>query len=102
MSSRSLTVELHCHTAYSMDGLMSFDSLQRTAEAVGLNALAITDHDTVEGALEFQRRAVSSGSPVQIIAGEERTLSDGSHLIGLFLQRHIESRDLAGAIREIE
>jgi predicted metal-dependent phosphoesterase TrpH len=102
MSARTLNVELHCHTAYSMDGLMSFDSLQRTAEAVGLDVLAITDHDTVEGALEFQRRAVASGSALRIIAGEERTLEDGSHLIGLFLQRHIESRDLLGAVREIE
>ena len=102
MSARTLNVELHCHTAYSMDGLMSFDSLRRTAEAAGLDALAITDHDTVEGALEFQRRAADSGSPLQIIAGEERTLDDGSHLIGLFLERQIEARDLAGAIREIE
>lgn len=99
---RTINVELHCHTLHSMDGLMSFDSLVRTAKAVGLDALAITDHDTVEGALEFQRRAAGSGSPLQIIAGEERTLDDGSHLIGLFLQRHIESRDLAGAVREIE
>jgi predicted metal-dependent phosphoesterase TrpH len=102
MSSRNLNVELHCHTAHSMDGLMSFDSLLRAAEAVGLDALAITDHDTVEGALEFQRRVIASGSPLRIIAGEERTLDDGSHLIGLFLQGHIESRDLAGAIGEIE
>jgi len=102
MFARTLNVELHCHTAYSMDGLMSFDSLRRTAEAVGLDALAITDHDTIEGALECQRRAVASGLPLRLIAGEERTLEDGSHLIGLFLQRHIESRDVAGAIREIE
>jgi hypothetical protein len=102
MSARTLNVELHCHTAYSMDGLMAFDSLRRTAEAAGLDALAITDHDTVEGALEFQRRAAAGGSRLQIIAGEERTLDDGSHLIGLFLQRHIEARDLGGAIGEIE
>jgi len=102
MSPGTLNVELHCHTAYSMDGLMSFDSLRRTAEAVGLDALAITDHDTIEGALEFQRRAGASVLPLRLIAGEERTLDDGSHLIGLFLQRTIESRDLAGAIRALE
>ncbi len=102
MAPGTFNLELHCHTAYSMDGLMSFDSLVRTAEAVGLNALAITDHDTVEGALEFQRRADATGSRLRIIVGEERTLEDGSHLIGIFLLRHIESRDLAGAIREIE
>ena len=57
MTSRSLKVELHCHTVFSQDGLIGFDSLIRTAEAIGLDALAITDHDTVEGAREFQQRA---------------------------------------------
>jgi predicted metal-dependent phosphoesterase TrpH len=84
-----------------MDGLMTCDSLLRTASAVGLDALPITDHDTIEGALDFKRKAGALGSALQIIAGEERTLDDGSHLIGLFLERHIGSRDLAGAIREI-
>jgi len=98
----TLAIELHCHTVYSMDGLMTLDSLLRTANKVGIQALAITDHDTIEGALKFQKETQALGSSLRIIAGEERTLDDGSHLIGLFLQRHIESRDLAGAIREIE
>ena len=102
MFARTLNVELHCHTAYSMDGLMSFDSLRRTAEAVGLDALAITDHDTIEGATEFQRRARACDLPLQIIVGEEKTLDDGSHLIGLFLTRPIESGEFAGALGEIE
>ena len=81
---------------------MDFDSLVRTAEAIGLDAVAITDHDTIEGALEFQRLARGKGLDLQIIAGEEKTLSDGSHLIGLFLQKHIEFGDLRQAIPEIE
>jgi hypothetical protein len=102
MSADTLHLELHCHTIHSMDGLMSFDSLLRTAKAAGLDALAITDHDTIEGALEFQRKAEAIGSPVRLIAGEERTLDDGSHLIGIFLRRHLEARDLPGVIHEIE
>jgi len=98
----TLNVELHCHTVYSMDGLMSFEALLRTARAVGLDALAITDHDTLEGAIEFQRLARTRDVPLQIIAGEEKTLADGSHLIGLFLRRPIESGKLQEAIGEIE
>jgi len=101
MSARLLHLELHCHTTYSMDGLMTFDSLVRTAGKVGLDALAITDHDTMEGATEFQRLARKRGVPLQFIPGEEKTLSDGSHLIGLFLQRPLESTEPEGAIREI-
>lgn len=102
MSARSLNIEFHCHTVHSMDGLMSFDSLLRAASLAGLDALAITDHDTTKGAFEFQKIAQARGSSLQIIAGEEKTLADGSHFIGLFLQRQIESNQLEGAIREIE
>src|SRR5260221_13895516 len=101
MAARPFNVELHCHTCYSKDGLMTFHSLLRAAAAVGLDAVAITDHDTVDGAVEFQRVAQTRGGSLQIIMGEEKTLSDGSHLIGLFLQRHLESGDFAGAIGEI-
>lgn len=101
MAEHPLRIELHCHTAASHDGLMTFASLVATARAVGLDAVAITDHDTMEGALEFRRRARGEGVPLEIIAGEEKTLDDGSHLIGLFLERPIQSGDLAGAIAEI-
>ena len=100
--SKLINVELHCHTVFSKDGLMDFDGLISTAQAVGLDALAITDHDTVEGALEFRRLAASRGLRLQIIVGEERTLSDGSHLIGLFLEAPIQSTELTDVLREIE
>ena len=102
MLDRLLNVELHCHTAYSMDGLMTFESLVRTAASVGLDAVAITDHDTIEGAKEFRRLAQSGDHALQVIVGEERTLADGSHLIGLFIERAVESTSLEGAIREVE
>jgi hypothetical protein len=98
----SIQVELHCHTVFSKDGLIGFDSLVRTARAIGLDALAITDHDTIEGAKHFQQQAQASATPLQIIVGEEKTLSDGSHLIGLFLHEPILSGDLSGALAEIE
>ena len=102
MLERVLNLELHCHTRYSMDGLMTFASLLDSAGTVGLDALAITDHDTIEGAVEYQKLTTANGRPLQIIVGEEKTLADGSHFIGLFLQRHIESDRLEGAIEEIE
>ena len=102
MPSLTFNLELHCHTIASMDGLMSFESLVATAQAIGLDAVAITDHDTIAGAVEFQARARREKIPLQFIVGEEKTLADGSHFIGLFLKRPIESGDLAGAIAEID
>jgi predicted metal-dependent phosphoesterase TrpH len=102
MSHRMVQVELHCHTVHSMDGLMTYESLIDAARRVGLDAVAITDHDTLDGALAFRKRALDQQSPLEIIPGEEKTLADGSHFIGLFLERPIQSGDLAGAIAEIE
>jgi predicted metal-dependent phosphoesterase TrpH len=101
MTSRLVTVEFHCHTIRSMDGVISHESMIRTAAAVGLDVIAVTDHDTVEGAFELRQLVHERGVPLQIIVGEERTLADGSHLIGLFLQRAIGSRELAAVVDEI-
>ena len=41
---------------------------------------------------------MGEGVPLEILVGEEKTLDDGSHFIGLFLERPIVSGDLAGAV----
>ncbi len=96
-----LVVEMHCHTVHSSDGLITFDGLVRTARRRGLDAVCITDHDTIEGAREFQRHAQAVGRGPHLIIGEERTLEDGSHLIGLFLHDRITSTRRPDAVREI-
>src|SRR6185436_5820695 len=101
MSARFVNVEFHCHSMRSVDGMMPHDALLNAARVVDLDVVAITDHDTVEGAFELRQLVQERGLPLQIIVGEERTLDDGSHFIGLFLQRAIASRSLAGAIAEI-
>jgi predicted metal-dependent phosphoesterase TrpH len=101
MSARFVNVEFHCHSMRSVDGMMPHDALLRAAGVVGLDVVAITDHDTVEGAFELRQLVQERSLPLQIIVGEERTLDDGSHFIGLFLERAIVARNLAGAIAEI-
>lgn len=96
-----IRAELHCHTLYSHDGLITFDGLRRIAEKRKIDAIAITDHDTIEGALEFQRDALKREASFRVIVGEEKTLEDGSHLIGLFLQKPLMSGHLRDAVLEI-
>lgn len=76
--------DFHIHTHYSIDGTMSPETLIEACLEVGLNCIAVTDHDTIEGALAVQRIA-----PFQVIIGEEVSSRDG-HIIGLFLKRAIE------------
>jgi predicted metal-dependent phosphoesterase TrpH len=102
MTSRWINVEFHCHTVRSSDGMIPHDSMIRTAAAVGLDVIAITDHDTVEGALELRERVKEQGASLQVIVGEERTLADGSHLIGLFLQRGLQAKELGDVVQEID
>jgi len=55
-------VELHCHSAYSfLDGASDPAELAATAADLGHEALALTDHDNVCGAMEFAHACKASG-----------------------------------------
>ena len=71
------------HTRFSPDSLMELEELVSRCVATGLDCVAITDHNTIAGALEVQRLA-----PFRVIVGEE-IKSQGGEIIGLFLQEAI-------------
>ena len=52
-----LSVELHAHSELSYDGRDPVELLLEQAEAVGLDALAVTDHDEIEASLSAAARA---------------------------------------------
>ncbi|MBB5039574.1 PHP domain-containing protein [Prosthecobacter dejongeii] len=93
--------ELHCHTVASSDGMITPDGLLKAAQLQKLDIIAITDHDTTAGALEFQKWFRYKNSATQILIGEERTLSNKCHIIGLFLQEDIVSTDPQDVMAEI-
>ncbi len=95
-----LRVELHCHTVYSHDGHIEFDGLVRAAKGK-LDVVCITDHDTIEGAREFQKSSKARNYGFEVVIGEERTLADGSHVIGLFLKQPLFSDTFEEVVREI-
>jgi len=70
-------VHLHCHSHYSLlDGASSIPKLvQRTADH-GMNALALTDHGNMHGALEFYRACKSKD--INPIIGYEAYIAPGS------------------------
>jgi error-prone DNA polymerase len=72
-------VELHCHSAYSfLDGASHPVELAGAAAGQGHDALALTDHDGLHGAMEMARALKPLG--VRPITGAELTLDDGTHL----------------------
>ncbi|SNZ02866.1 hypothetical protein SAMN06269185_0132 [Natronoarchaeum philippinense] len=83
-----LSVELHAHSELSHDGRDPVDLLLEQAEAVGLDALAITDHDEFDASLEAARKAPEYG--LVGIPGMEIT-SKAGHVLGLGIEEAIEA-----------
>ena len=50
--------DLHLHTIYSYDGSATVPAVLRRAHEIGLNVIAITDHDEIAGALEAVKLAL--------------------------------------------
>jgi len=72
-------VELHAHSAFSfLDGASLPDELVPAALELGYGALALTDHNTVSGSMEFAVSARALG--LRPIHGAELDLADGRHL----------------------
>ena len=79
MTSRHRYAELHAHSAYSfLDGANEPDDLATAAVELGLEALALTDHDGVPGIVKHAQAGRAHGLPT--VHGTELTLADGSHL----------------------
>jgi DNA polymerase-3 subunit alpha len=70
-------VHLHCHSHYSLlDGASEISALVKRAKSHGMNALALTDHGNLHGALEFYRAAKGEG--INPILGYEAYIAPGS------------------------
>ncbi len=93
-----LRLELHAHTHASPDCGLSPTRLIELLQERGIQALAVTDHNTMAGAFEMVRV-----SPLPTILAEEIKSTAGD-IIGLFLEeeipRDMSPRDTVGAIKD--
>ncbi|MGI8421605.1 MAG: PHP-associated domain-containing protein, partial [Gaiellaceae bacterium] len=82
-----IACDLHMHTSESHDCGMDVGELLDHAEAEGLGAIAITDHNLFAGA----ERAVelARGRDLIVIPGEEVKTDNQGEVIGLFLEEEI-------------
>lgn len=72
-----LKIDLHMHTHYSVDATTTLNQVLQHAKKRGLNGVAITDHDTVRGALRLARQR-----KLVVIPGMEIETSNG-HVLAL-------------------
>lgn len=88
----SRPIDLHVHSSYSSDGEVPPARLVEMAAELGLTAVALADHDTVDGLDEFTETGKSSG--VETVPGVELTVDHGGgylHILGYFI-RHGSGR----------
>jgi predicted metal-dependent phosphoesterase TrpH/glycosyltransferase involved in cell wall biosynthesis len=97
-----IVADLHMHTSWSHDCSIDAAELVDHAEAEGLGAIAVTDHNVFGGALETVDYA--RGRNLVVIPGEEVKTDNQGEVIGLFLEREIPRGlsfgDTIAAIRE--
>ena len=69
-------VHLHLHTEYSLlDGAIRIDRLIPRVKALGMDAVAVTDHGNLHGAMELYRKATAAG--IKPILGLEAYIAPG-------------------------
>lgn len=76
--------DLHLHSFTSGDSLLTGEGILRGCRQKNIEAVAITDHNEVWGALRLQQDL-----PLKVVVGEEITTQKGE-IIGLFLKKKIQ------------
>ena len=95
-------IDLHTHTTAS-DGSLAPAELVQAAKDAGLKAVAVTDHDTIDGlpeALEAGRRLGLEVVPGVEISVQRGQNPGGMHMLGLFVDH--KEPTLAGALKRLQ
>ncbi|WP_447979325.1 PHP domain-containing protein [Candidatus Nitrospira bockiana] len=91
-------VDLHLHSHYSFDCLVRPSVILAEARRKGLSGVAVTDHDTIRGAVAAAE--LNDDGDLVVIVGAEYKTEIGD-VIGLFLTDEIRTRDPWEVIGEI-
>jgi predicted metal-dependent phosphoesterase TrpH len=78
--------DLHSHTLWSKDCLSDFERIIEICQRRGIDRLAITDHNTADGALKMQQLA-----PDLIIVGEEIMTTQGE-ILAYFVKETVPAK----------
>jgi predicted metal-dependent phosphoesterase TrpH len=89
--------DLHIHSKYSADGLLEPKRIVEIARTRGLSGIAVTDHDTIKGALKAKKYETDD---FKVICGSEISTERGE-VIGLFLSSEITSHSFMDVVDEI-
>ncbi len=83
MTRALVRAEFHCHTAYSPDSAVKLKDLLETCQRKDIQRLAITDHNTMRGALRAKEL-----DPERVVLAEEILTTEGE-ILGYFMSEEI-------------
>lgn len=90
--------DYHIHSKYSPDSRLEPQRIIRKANRLGLDTIAVTDHDTIKGGLETKR---VNETELEVVPGVE-VRTDRGDLIGLGLRSEVKNKKLEGVCEEIK
>ena len=90
--------DFHIHSAYSFDSILPIKKIIKISKIKNLNCIAITDHNSIRGAIEAKKIA---GNTLRVICGSEIRTEYGD-VMGLFLNEKISSTGFLEVIDEIK
>ncbi len=90
--------DLHVHSKYSRDSVLSPEKIISIAKRRNLDGVAITDHNTIKGGLAASK--LNKSKDFDVIIGTE-IKSEYDDIIGLFLSEEIRARTFTEVVDEI-
>ena len=81
-----MIIDTHIHSKYSKDSITPLEDIIKYSQKIGLNAIAITDHDEIEGTWAIQKLEHEG---LILIPGEEVSSSEG-HIVALGITDYIK------------
>lgn len=81
-----MIIDTHIHSKYSKDSITPLEDIIKYSQKIGLNAIAITDHDEIEGTWAI-RKLEHDG--LILIPGEEVSSTEG-HIVALGITDYIK------------
>ena len=92
---RAIRADLHNHSYYSPDSILSPVKMLQRAREQRLDVIAVTDHNTTRGGIAVRDLAAKRDPDIRIIVGEEVRTKNGE-VLGLFLTEDVP-RDLSAS-----
>lgn len=90
--------DLHIHTHHSSCSVLKVEMLLKIAKRVGLNGIAVTDHNTIKGGVEASKK--NKDKDFEVIPGIEVN-TDRGHVLGLYVNKEIKPRNFFEVSDEI-